>query len=262
MSRRRLPFGFYSLLFLTLLVTLSGCGRKPGPTVPSAGSGRPEAPPQAPAGPTREPTVSLKADPSTVRSGESFALSWSSTDAERLVIDNGVGTVAASGSLQLRPTQSTTYTATATNRLGSAAASTRVTLAAVEEPPPPPPPPARSDIDAETIAWRLQDVFFDYDKSDLKPEAQEILKQDVQYLRQIPSASFLLEGHCDERGTEEYNLALGDRRAQMVKNYLVSLGVAASRLETISYGEEHPFADGHDEATWSQNRRVHFTLRR
>ncbi|HEY2934336.1 MAG TPA: peptidoglycan-associated lipoprotein Pal [Acidobacteriota bacterium] len=253
-----------AVLMFTLLAGLSGCGAKKTTRVPPAspGSGRSETPAAVIPGPTRQPTVQIKADPSTLRPGENFTLTWSSTDAERLTIDQGVGTVSDSGSLRLRAGQSATYTATAANRLGSASASTRVT---VTEPVEPVVKPAPSpDIGIEEIISRglIKDVFFDYDQHTLSSEAQQILQRDAEYLRKNSSASFILEGHCDERGTSEYNLALGDRRAQAVKEYLVSLGISASRLETVSYGEERPFASGHDEASWAQNRRVHFTLRR
>lgn len=263
MSRLALFFRFCSLLIIALLAATSACRK--APVAPrTLGSGqRTETPPTMQPGPTQAPTVQLKADPATLRPGENFALSWSSTDAERLVIDNGVGTVTPSGSLQLSPTQSTTYTATATNRLGSVSASTRVTITEPEVVAPPPiRAPDSTDIEAIIRQGKIKDVFFDYDKSDLSSEAQDLLRQDAEYLRQYTNASFILEGHCDERGTAEYNLALGDRRAQAVKTYLTSLGVGASRLETISYGEERSFAEGQNEAAWSQNRRVHFTLRR
>ncbi len=264
MSHARAQWVF-CLLMVVLLTAVTGCTKKParvtGPT--SAGSGRPGAEAPAPTGQTREPTVEIRAEPSTLRSGESLTLSWSSTDAERLIIDNGVGTVPASGSLKITPAQSTTYTATASNRLGTATASTRVTVTEGERVAPVT-PPSEEILNVEDLIRRglIKDVFFDYDEYDLKPEAQETLRQDAEYLRRFPQVSFILEGHCDERGTAEYNLALGDRRAQSAKNYLVSLGISASRLETISYGEERPFATGHDEASWAQNRRAHFTLRR
>jgi peptidoglycan-associated lipoprotein len=104
----------------------------------------------------------------------------------------------------------------------------------------------------------LQDVFFDYDKSDLRGESRDVLGADGELLTKNGAAKVLLEGHCDERGTVEYNLALGQRRADAVKNYLIQYGVDPFRLSTISYGEERPFVEGHDESAWSQNRRVHF----
>ena len=110
-------------------------------------------------------------------------------------------------------------------------------------------------IPAEII---LTDVFFDYDRYNLRDEARRTLEQNARMLLDDPGLHLVLEGHCDERGTVEYNLALSERRAQSVKTFLVEYGVAGDRLSTISYGEERPFAFGHEESAWSQNRRVHF----
>ena len=98
-------------------------------------------------------------------------------------------------------------------------------------------------------------VFFSYDRYDLTPEAQAILQKQAAWLKAYPQATVVVEGHCDERGTREYNLALGERRASSVANYLVALGIDANRIQTISYGKERPAVDGHDETAWSQNRR-------
>ncbi len=106
----------------------------------------------------------------------------------------------------------------------------------------------------------IGDVFFDYDRAELKPESRERLAKNAQWLNANPQFTVTLEGHCDERGTNEYNLALGDRRASAARDYLQSLGVTAGRLRTISYGEERPFCAGHDESCWSQNRRAHFLI--
>ncbi len=106
----------------------------------------------------------------------------------------------------------------------------------------------------------LKDVFFDTDRYDLKPEAREILAANAAWLQKHPTVKILVEGHCDERNTREYNLALGERRANAVRDYLVFLGVAPERIETISYGEERPFALGHDESAWRLNRRAHFVI--
>jgi len=124
-----------------------------------------------------------------------------------------------------------------------------------------PTPPAPAATTSGTLHLQIQDAFFDYDKSELKPEARAVLTQNAEYLLQNPQAKVTIEGHCDERGTSEYNLALGDRRARAVRDFLVNYGVAAARIETISFGEERPFAPGHDEAAWSQNRRAHFKER-
>ena len=106
----------------------------------------------------------------------------------------------------------------------------------------------------------LFDVFFDFDKSDLTMEARDTLATDARLLKAAANVNIVVEGHCDERGTNEYNLGLGERRANAVKNYLVSLGIPASRIKTISYGEEKPFAMGHTEEAWKLNRRGHFAL--
>ena len=99
-------------------------------------------------------------------------------------------------------------------------------------------------------------VFFDFDKSDLKPEARRTIERWATFFRQNPNTTVTIEGHCDERGTREYNLGLGERRANAAKNYLVSLGIEARRVATISYGKERPAVLGSNEAAWSQNRRA------
>jgi peptidoglycan-associated lipoprotein len=106
----------------------------------------------------------------------------------------------------------------------------------------------------------IQDAFFEYNDSALSADAQTALTTSANWLKKNPQYNLLIEGHCDERGTEQYNLALGDRRANQAKEYLVTLGVDASRIRTVSYGEERPFDPGHDEAAWSKNRRDHLVL--
>jgi len=118
----------------------------------------------------------------------------------------------------------------------------------------PTPEPAMFDVSD------LTDVFFAFDKSDLTMESRDTLANDAKLLKAASGVRIVVEGHCDERGTNEYNLGLGERRANAVKNYLVSLGISADRIKTISYGEERPFAMGHNEAAWAQNRRGHFSL--
>ncbi len=121
------------------------------------------------------------------------------------------------------------------------------------------------DLDAAEEAAQpailLQDVFFEYDKFDLSDNARDAINQNGRLLREHSSVRILIEGHCDERGTVQYNLALGEKRAREVKGYLVDLGIAASRIDVVSYGKEKPFVLGHDEASWSQNRRAHFVVR-
>ena len=103
-------------------------------------------------------------------------------------------------------------------------------------------------------------VFFDFDKSDLKPDARATLEKQAAWLKRFPGITVTLEGHCDERGTREYNLALGERRANAAKDFLVALGINPGRVNTVSYGKERPVAFGHDEAAWAQNRRAVMTV--
>jgi len=137
----------------------------------------------------------------------------------------------------------------------------------VEEPTPPPMEDVEEDVLPEDLAelnrvarergW-FDDVYFDYDKFDLRSEAREQLATNGSWMRDHPEILFTIEGHCDERGTNEYNIALGQRRAAAAKDYIVSLGVEDSRLRTISYGEERPFCTESNESCWQQNRRAHF----
>src|SRR6266568_1847372 len=126
-------------------------------------------------------------------------------------------------------------------------------------PPPPPPPPTQSSLtDEQMFAQNVKDIYFDYDKSDVRASEQASIQSDVAFLQQHPNISFTIEGHCDERGSTEYNLALGDNRASAVKNALVSAGIAADRIKTVSYGKEKPFCTESNESCWQQNRRGHF----
>jgi peptidoglycan-associated lipoprotein len=106
----------------------------------------------------------------------------------------------------------------------------------------------------------LTTIHFDYDKSDIRSDARDILSENGRSLTDHPTATIRIEGNCDERGTEQYNLALGERRANSARDYLVNYGVNASRLTTISYGESHPVEPGHSEDAWSKNRRADFTV--
>ena len=106
----------------------------------------------------------------------------------------------------------------------------------------------------------LQTVYFDFDRADIRPEMRTVLQRNAEWLRRNPRVKVSIEGHCDERGTEEYNMALGQRRAEAAKNYLVSLGISSNRLSTISYGEERPADTGHSETAWAKNRRAEFSI--
>jgi peptidoglycan-associated lipoprotein len=151
-----------------------------------------------------------------------------------------------------------TYTITATGPGGSATASARVT---VNVPPPPPAPaPAKTPSLEELFSQNVKDAYFDFDKADIRSDAHSALTETAGFLKSYPQVKVMIEGHCDERGSTEYNLALGDRRAQAAKDFLVSLGVGSDRMQTVSYGKERPFCNGHAEDCWQQNRRAHFAM--
>ena len=124
-----------------------------------------------------------------------------------------------------------------------------------------PPSPARPPIRDFAAVPELQDVFFDFDKYDIRPGDAKTLDSNANWLKSNPNHLVLIEGHCDERGTNEYNLALGERRAKSTMNYLVSQGVQANRITIISYGEERPQCTEHNEACWAKNRRSHFLVK-
>jgi peptidoglycan-associated lipoprotein len=180
-------------------------------------------------------------------------LSWNSTDATQLTIAPEVGAVTAQGTTKVTPSDSTSYTITATGPGGSANATASVT---VNAPPPPPPPPGPSDD--ELFLREVRDAYFDYDKADLRPDARAALSKTADFLKNYPRFKVTIEGHCDERGSTEYNLGLGDRRASAVKQYMVSLGISADRVNTVSFGKEKPFCNESNESCWQQNRRGHF----
>ncbi|MBI4446596.1 MAG: peptidoglycan-associated lipoprotein Pal [Acidobacteria bacterium] len=255
--KRSVALAFRLLLLISMLVIINGCGKKAAPVArtPEPVPARDERP-----APAAAPTIQLSVSPTSVERGRQSTLTWSSTGASSVIIDGGVGNVAESGSIEITPRESTTYTAMASGPGGEARASARVTVLE------PPPGEVRSaDIDSLEEAIRqgkVRPVFFDYDKSTLTESAREILAENARWFRQFSSVQVIIEGHCDERGTEEYNLALGDRRAVAARDYLVQLGVDPGQLGTVSYGEERPFESGQNEAAWAQNRRAHFVVRR
>ena len=241
---KRLSLRCFALVFaLGAIMLLAACHKKKPP------------PPPPPPPPPAAPTASLTASPDTINKGQSTTLTWQTTNATDVSIDQSVGTVDANGSKQVSPADSTTYTLTAKGEGGTQTATARVT---VNAPPPPPPPPAQNLTDEQMFAQNVKDIYFDYDKSDVRPDQQASIQADVAFLQQHPNITFTIEGHCDERGSTEYNLALGDSRASSVKNALVSGGIGADRIKTVSFGKEKPFCTESNEACWQQNRRGHF----
>jgi len=231
---------------LGAILMLGACHKKAAP------------PPPPPPPPPASPTASISVSPDTIQTGQSATLSWQTSNATDVSID-GVGAVQPSGSQQVNPTDSTTYHLTAKGSGGTQDATTRLT---VTPPPvtqaPPPPSPSEEDLFGQSV----KDVYFDYDKSDLRADQQAAIQADAQFLGQHSNINFTIEGHCDSRGSTEYNLALGDQRASSVKNALVTLGIAANRIKTISYGKEKPFCMEENEACWQQNRRGHFVYQK
>jgi peptidoglycan-associated lipoprotein len=232
------------VMALTVVLMLGACKKKAAPAPPP-----PPPPPPA-------PTASLAANPATIQRGQSSALTWQTENATDVTIDP-FGKVAERGSQTVTPGQSTTYQLTAKGPGGTQQASARIT---VTEPPPPPPPPTPSE--EELFGRNVKDIFFDFDKSNIRGDQQQAMQGDAQFLAQHPSIKFTIEGHCDERGSIEYNLALGDNRANSAKQALVAAGVGADRIHTVSYGKERPSCTEHNEECWQQNRRAHFVYQK
>jgi peptidoglycan-associated lipoprotein len=216
-----------------------------------------------------QPKVSLTADKSALDLGQATTLRWSTENAQIVTI-TGLGEVPGSGEREISPRASTTYTATAVGDGGSASASARVS---VTEPPPPPviakePEPVKEPPTADQFRAVAKSIFFDLDKSDLLQPEQDKLRVLADFLNQERNRSifFRIEGNCDPRGTSEYNLGLGDRRSRTIRDFLASLGVDPSRIETVSYGSEK--AQGTEEGSsstppsWAFDRRGDFVYLR
>jgi peptidoglycan-associated lipoprotein len=249
------------LLLLILFLFASGCKKKvpPPPPPPPPVVEKPivDAPISA-----RPVIASFSAEPTTIERGQSSTLSWSINGATDMSIDNGVGAVQSRGQRSVSPANTTTYTLTANGPGGS---DTRSVTVSVSTPPGPLAPPSGGPrlSGADMLQRDSQDAYFDYDKNDIRPDAREALSHDAELLKQIfgqdPNFVAVIEGHCDERGSAEYNLALGDRRATAAKEFLVQLGVAGDRLKIISYGKERPQCTEASETCWQKNRRAHLS---
>ncbi|MGH9566242.1 MAG: peptidoglycan-associated lipoprotein Pal, partial [Candidatus Angelobacter sp.] len=228
-----------SFLFVILLALVVGCRHHP-PVAPTASV--------APAAKPAAPTATLSVNPEDVQKGQSAQLNWTTANASSITID-GIGTVSASGSKAIAPSDSTTYHLVATNDGGSAEASARLTVTA-------PDTKGATLSDEEMFRRAVKDVFFNYDNAEIRGDAQAIVGADAQFLSAHPKMQLVLQGHCDERGSEEYNMALGQSRADKVKEALVNQGISADRIKLISFGKEKPFCTDANESCWSQNRRA------
>jgi peptidoglycan-associated lipoprotein len=202
----------------------------------------------------------LRAQPDTINRGQASTLQWEARNAAAVRIEPGVGEVSATGNRQVSPTSSVTYMATATGPGGTATDTARITVNVPAPPPPakPAPPKPTPAPTIDELFKKVQTIYFDYDKSDIRPDQMPRLQGNANFLRQNSAVRITIEGHADERGSQEYNLGLADRRANTVKQFLTSQGVADNRINTISYGEERPVCREQGEGCWQQNRRAAF----
>jgi peptidoglycan-associated lipoprotein len=208
---------------------------------------------------TEAPTATISADPLAIDVGQSVVLNWRTQNANTVTID-GIGQVNANGTQTVSPSTSTNFHLTAKGDGGVAEANVRVTVRVPEAPTV---PSNEADMGSEEIFHQnVKDVFFDYDSYELRPDAQSSVAQAASYLTAHPAIRVVIGGYCDDRGSAEYNLALGENRANSARTALVNAGVAASRLRVISYGKEKQFCTEETESCWQQNRRGQFSLDR
>ncbi len=214
----------------------------------------------APAPPAAAPTATITADPLAIDLGQSVVLNWRTQNATSVTID-GIGDVNTNGTQTVSPSTSTNFHLTAKGDGGTTEANVRVTVRVPVAPTAP--PPADNDMGSEAAFHEnVQDVFFDYDSYDLRPDATAATSKAAAYLTAHPGIRVVIGGYCDDRGSAEYNLALGENRANAARTALVTAGVQASRLRVISYGKEKQFCTEDNESCWQQNRRAQFSLDR
>jgi peptidoglycan-associated lipoprotein len=225
-----------------LLALLTACP----PKAPVAQAPPPPPPPA--------PTASIDATPATVQQGQPVTITWKTENATDVAIAQ-VGAVQPSGSQTLTPTESTTYHITAKGPGGVQEADARVTVVstAAEQ------PAATGDAASAADAANRLDVFFDLDDYQIRADQVSTIQTDAQFLKEHPEMRIVVEGHCDEMGSTEYNLALGDKRATQVKAALEKAGIPPARIRVVSYGKELPVCTEPTESCWRMNRRAHIT---
>jgi peptidoglycan-associated lipoprotein len=226
-----------------VLALVIGCGKKV--------EKQPPTPPPAP----KPPTATLSANPTSIQRGQSATLTWSTDNATDVTVEGNK--VDASGSQTVSPTNTTTYHLSAKGAGGTQDATATVNVTA---PPAPTPAPTPSVSDETRFNQLVSDIYFDYDKADLRPEAQQMLGQAAEIVKAHPEWRIQIEGNCDERGSGMYNLALGERRADVARQALVQGGVGTVQLKAISYGKEKPVCSEATEECWQKNRHDHFVL--
>jgi peptidoglycan-associated lipoprotein len=235
---------FASLIAVATLTFAAGCHKKAVPPPP----------PPPPAATSPAPTASITVTPSTINPGGSAVLAWRTTDATDVSIE-GLGPVNAYGTQNVQSIQSITYHLVARGPGGSADASASLTVTAA-----PAPPPVGENMNEQIFEQNVKPAFFDYDSYEIRPDAQSVLAQDASFLAAHPTLKVVVGGYCDDRGSAEYNLALGENRANAAKQALVNGGVSPDRVRTVSYGKEKQFCTQANEACWQQNRRAGFSL--
>ena len=227
---------------LAFLMVASGCKKKEKPVPP--------LPPPKPV------SATLSANPTSIEAGQSATLTWSTENATDVALDGNK--VDPSGSQTVSPTQTTTYHLTAKGASGTQEATAQVSVTP-KATPTPTPVPTPTVTDDQLFAQMVKDIYFDYDKADLRPDAQQALAQAAQIIKQ-KGWKVQIEGNCDDRGSTEYNLSLGEHRADSAKQALQQAGVSADSIKTISYGKEKPQCSEQNEDCWQKNRRDHFSL--
>ena len=239
------------LVLLVAVIGVAGCKKKTSPPIDST------PPPAAPA-----PTAQLTATPSSINAGDQVVLSWRTTNATSISID-GLGDVPSSGVKTVTPTESTSYHLVVRGDGGSADATARVTVTPAQTAVAVPNDLTSSNLtEDEQFRANVQDIFFDYDSYEVRSDAAPLLSKAAAYLAQKPNIKVIIGGYCDERGSNEYNITLGQSRANSVKQALVQAGVADNRLRVVSYGKEKPFCTESTEECWQQNRRAGFSIDR
>ncbi|QHN05483.1 OmpA family protein [Granulicella sp. WH15] len=215
----------------------------------------------APAASAPAPTATLTADPSAIDLGGSVVLNWRTTNASAVTIE-GIGPVNVNGTQTVSPSNSTNFHLIAKGDGGTTEANVRVTVR-VPVAPVASTTAGAGDMGSDAAFHAaVQDVFFDYDSYDLRPDAQTNAAQASAYLVAHPNIKIIIGGYCDSRGSAEYNLALGENRANAAKTALVNAGVAPGRIRVVSYGKEKQFCTEENESCWQENRRAQFSLDR
>jgi peptidoglycan-associated lipoprotein len=238
---------------LVALGAVTGCHKKASGVNPSALG-------PAPAAPAAPPTATITADPVAIDLGQSVVLNWRSQNATSVAID-GIGQVNLNGTQTVSPSNSTNFHLVAIGDGGTTEANVRVTVRVPVAPTAP--APVAADMGSEAAFHQnVKDIFFDYDSYDLRPDATASTTEAATYLAAHPNIKVVIGGYCDDRGSAEYNLALGENRANAARAALVSAGVASNRLRVISYGKEKQFCTEETESCWQQNRRAQFSLDR